>query len=70
MTVAVEGFEDDAETIAYEQPADCDTEGSGGGTLPVTGAAAGGIAGGAGLLLALGGVLFFMARRRKVKFTA
>lgn len=57
------------ETIAYQKPADCDTSGSGGG-LPVTGAAAGTIAGGAGILLIAGAVLFFMSRRRKVKFTA
>jgi hypothetical protein len=44
--------------------------GASGGGLPVTGAAAGSIAGGAALLLAIGGVLFVMARRRKVKFTA
>jgi hypothetical protein len=56
-------------TIDYEQPEDCDTNGGGGG-LPVTGAAAGGIAGGAGALLAVGAGLFFMARRRKVNFTA
>ncbi|MFI5931343.1 cell wall anchor protein [Actinoplanes sp. NPDC051494] len=43
-----------------------DTEGG----LPVTGAAAGGIAAGAVALLVAGGVLFFLARRRKVKFTA
>jgi len=55
-------------TIDYEQPEDCD--GGNGGGLPVTGAAAGGIAGGAGVLLAVGAGLFFMARRRKVKFTA
>ena len=56
-------------TIEYEQPEDCDTSGNGGG-LPVTGAAAGGLAGGAGALLAVGVGLFLMARRRKVKFTA
>jgi len=57
--------------IPYTQPADCAAGGGGGEPeLPVTGAAVGGIAGGAGLLLAIGGVLFFMARRRKVKFTA
>lgn len=56
-------------TIVYEQPEDCDTSGSGGG-LALTGANAGGIAGGAGALLALGAGVFFMARRRKVKFTA
>jgi LPXTG-motif cell wall-anchored protein len=40
------------------------------GNLPKTGAAAGGIAAGAAALLAIGGFLFIMARRRKVKFTA
>jgi hypothetical protein len=47
--------------------------GSGGGEtggLPITGAAAGSIAGGAAVLLALGGVLFYLARRRRVRFTA
>jgi LPXTG-motif cell wall-anchored protein len=45
-------------------------EGGGGGTLPKTGVAVGGIAAGAGVLLALGAGLFMMARRRRVKFTA
>lgn len=67
-TVDDESFSETT-TIDYEQPEDCDTSGNGGG-LPVTGAAAGGIAGGAGALLAVGAGLFFMARRRKVKFTA
>jgi hypothetical protein len=58
-----------AETVAYEKPDNCDTSGSGGG-LPVTGAAAGTIAGGAALLLAIGAVMFVVSRRRKVKFTA
>ncbi|WP_433826970.1 hypothetical protein ACQP2E_33410 [Actinoplanes sp. CA-015351] len=39
-------------------------------SLPVTGAAAGGIAGGAALLVAVGAGLFFMARRRKLNFKA
>jgi LPXTG-motif cell wall-anchored protein len=45
-------------------------EGGGGPTLPKTGVAIGGIAGGAALLLAVGAGLFFLARRRKLKFTA
>lgn len=45
-----------------------DGNGDGGG-LPLTGPAAAGIAGGAGVLLALGAVLFFLARRRRVTFT-
>ncbi|MEV6601849.1 LPXTG cell wall anchor domain-containing protein [Actinoplanes sp. NPDC051346] len=55
---------------------DCDNGGGGGGgkddepTLPLTGPVAGSIAGGAALLLILGGVLFVMARRRKITFTA
>jgi LPXTG-motif cell wall-anchored protein len=61
---------DEAATIAYQAPADCDDSGNGGGDLPLTGVAVGGIAAGAGLLLAAGVVLFVMARRRKVKFTA
>jgi hypothetical protein len=58
--------------LPYTQPADCDSAGGGGGDgeLPLTGAAAGGIAGGAALLLAVGAGLFIMARRRRVKFTA
>ncbi|MGX6604123.1 hypothetical protein ACWKSP_18610 [Micromonosporaceae bacterium Da 78-11] len=70
LSVTVDGKTySDFATVPYTQPTDCDTSGEGGG-LPVTGAAAGGIAGGAVALLALGGVLFFLARRRKVKFTA
>jgi hypothetical protein len=53
--------------IDYVSPGDCS---GGGGGLPVTGAAAGGIAGGAGVLLAVGAGLFVMSRRRKVRFSA
>jgi hypothetical protein len=69
VTVSAKGLEGGSETIPYQQPDNCDTQGSGGG-LPVTGAAAGTIAGGAALLLAVGAVLFVITRRRKVKFTA
>ena len=67
-TIGGEPFKEST-TIEYEQPEDCDNSGGGGG-LPLTGAAAGSIAGGAGAMLAIGAVLFLMARRRKVKFTA
>ncbi|GAA3906742.1 LPXTG cell wall anchor domain-containing protein [Actinoplanes auranticolor] len=67
-TVDGEKFSDTI-PVEYEQPEDCDSSGAGGG-LPLTGAAAGSIAGGAGALLAVGAGLFFMARRRNVKFTA
>ncbi|WP_433826969.1 hypothetical protein ACQP2E_33405 [Actinoplanes sp. CA-015351] len=75
VTATPQGYEDEAATIAYEAPADCDEGGAAGGEgdeggLPVTGAAAGGVAAGAVALLAIGGFLFFAARRRKLKFTA
>ncbi|GGN01536.1 hypothetical protein FHR83_000788 [Actinoplanes campanulatus] len=69
ITVTYEG-ETYSETVKvdYVEPAGYeDSEEPG---LPVTGAAAGGIAGGAAALLAIGALLFVMARRRKVKFTA
>ncbi|WP_262281447.1 cell wall anchor protein [Micromonospora sp. MA102] len=58
---------DDSETIPYTQPKDCSGQGGG---LPVTGPAAGAIAGGAAVLLAAGAVLFVIARRRRIRFTA
>ncbi|MEE6260899.1 LPXTG cell wall anchor domain-containing protein [Plantactinospora sonchi] len=58
--------------VVFEKPANCG--GGGGGSdepgLPVTGAAAGGIAIAAGVLLIAGVVLFIVARRRRVTFTA
>jgi LPXTG-motif cell wall-anchored protein len=68
VTLSIKGLEG-SETVAYQQPDNCDTSGGGGG-LPKTGAAAGSIAAGAAVLLIAGGVLFFVARRRRVKFTA
>ncbi|MEU3455025.1 cell wall anchor protein [Micromonospora sp. NPDC006766] len=66
VTPSAEGL-DDTSPIAWEKPADCDGQGGG---LPVTGAAIGGIVGGAAVLLGAGAVLFVMARRRRVRFTA
>ncbi|MEV0002025.1 cell wall anchor protein [Micromonospora sp. NPDC050980] len=58
---------EDSETIPYTQPEDCSGQGGG---LPVTGPAAGAIAGGAVLLLGAGAVLHVVARRRRISFTA
>ncbi|MCM0677597.1 cell wall anchor protein [Micromonospora phytophila] len=69
-TVALPELELEMQAI-YTPEGDCG--GGAGGEepgLPVTGAAAGGIAAGAAALLALGAVLFVMARRRRVRFTA
>ncbi|KXK63154.1 hypothetical protein AWW66_04240 [Micromonospora rosaria] len=76
FTVTVTGDLDSGGPLAWTEPKDCDeTDGGAGGGeeepgLPVTGAAAGGIAAGALALLALGAVLFVVARRRRVHFTA
>jgi LPXTG-motif cell wall-anchored protein len=64
VKASAKGSEDADSSITYKTPADCS------GGLPVTGAAAGSIAAGAVVLLAIGGFLFYLARRRKVKFTA
>jgi LPXTG-motif cell wall-anchored protein len=57
----------ETETIDYVKPATCT---SGGGGLPLTGAASSTMAGGAVVVLAAGWAIFYLARRRKVKFTA
>jgi LPXTG-motif cell wall-anchored protein len=69
VEVSAKGLEGST-TVKYEEPEDCGGTGGGDSELPVTGAAAGSIAAGAGVLLAVGGGLFLVARRRKVKFTA
>jgi LPXTG-motif cell wall-anchored protein len=69
LTATVDGkTESDTISVPFVEGADC-SDGEGGG-LPVTGAAAGGVAAGAAGLLGVGALLFVMARRRKVKFTA
>ncbi|MEU5787044.1 cell wall anchor protein [Micromonospora purpureochromogenes] len=74
LTVTVTGDLDSGGPLAWEQPKDCAEGGAGGGEpgegLPVTGAAAGGIAAGALALLVAGAVLFVVARRRRIRFTA
>jgi LPXTG-motif cell wall-anchored protein len=59
----VASFDEDAEGLG------CGDDGEG-GELPTTGISTGIIAGGAVLLLALGGGLFLIARRRRVTFQA
>ncbi|MDG4823537.1 LPXTG cell wall anchor domain-containing protein [Asanoa sp. WMMD1127] len=59
--------EEDLEPIAWTKPDNCDEDTP---TLPKTGVNAGALAGGAGGLLALGGAAFYLARRRKLRFTA
>jgi LPXTG-motif cell wall-anchored protein len=66
-TVVTVTIGDQSEEIAWTEPDDCD--GAGGG-LPVTGASTGLVAGAALALLALGGGLFLVARRRRITFTA
>jgi LPXTG-motif cell wall-anchored protein len=66
VVVSSPGFE--SETVVWEKPANCG--GTGGGTLPKTGMKIGGAIAGALVLLAIGGVLFIVARRRRVTFTA
>ncbi|MFC3505002.1 cell wall anchor protein [Micromonospora krabiensis] len=69
--VALPDLELEMEAV-YAPEGDCGGGGGGGEEpgLPVTGAAAGGIAAGALALLAIGAVLFVVARRRRVRFTA
>ncbi|GIJ44474.1 hypothetical protein Val02_13600 [Virgisporangium aliadipatigenens] len=63
VVVKVEGFEPDGE-FDYTVPANC------GDSLPVTGANAGLMAGGASVLVLGGAALWMVARRRRVQFTA
>lgn len=74
-TVATVAIGDEETELAWEQPEDCDEDGTGGGSgdgedLPETGVPTGLLAGGAVLLIALGGVLYALARRRRSSFTA
>jgi LPXTG-motif cell wall-anchored protein len=67
VTISSEGQPDEVIKYDDEKPENC---GGGGGSLPTTGPKDGLIAGGAGVLLALGAGLFLVARRRRIAFTA
>lgn len=61
---------DQSAEIAYEKPENCGGAAGGGPELPVTGASVGGAIGVAAGLLAIGAVLYFVFRRRRIRFTA
>jgi LPXTG-motif cell wall-anchored protein len=65
VTATPKGYEDEAATITYKAPADCDDD-----ELALTGTNTTAIAGGAAVVLIAGAGLFLMARRRKIRFTA
>ncbi|MEV4538340.1 LPXTG cell wall anchor domain-containing protein [Asanoa sp. NPDC049518] len=65
VTPSIDGT--DLDPISWTKPEGCDEDTP---TLPLTGANAGAIAGSAGGLLVLGGVVFYLARRRRLRFTA
>jgi LPXTG-motif cell wall-anchored protein len=69
LTVTVSSPGEDDVVVDYdkEKPANCDQDTP---TLPKTGADAGTLAGGASGLLVVGGALFYVARRRRLRFTA
>jgi LPXTG-motif cell wall-anchored protein len=66
-TVATVTAGDTTEEITWTEPANC---GGSGGDLPVTGSSTGIVVGAALALLAVGGGLFLVARRRRITFTA
>jgi hypothetical protein len=68
-TISFPGLDIAPLKAVYAQPADCGGGGGGPG-LPVTGASVGGAAGVAVLLLGVGAGLFYLFRRRRLRFVA
>jgi LPXTG-motif cell wall-anchored protein len=69
-TVVTLTIGDQSADIPWEKPDNCGGNAGGGPTLPVTGASTGIAVGIAAGLLAIGTALFFVFRRRRIRFTA
>jgi LPXTG-motif cell wall-anchored protein len=69
-TVVTLTIGDESADIPWEKPDNCGGAGGGGPTLPTTGASIGTAVGVAAGLLAIGTALFFVFRRRRIRFTA
>jgi LPXTG-motif cell wall-anchored protein len=71
VEATAKSYPNDKLKISYKAPANCTSASpSSGPALPVTGSSSAPLAGGAVALVLVGGGAFFMARRRKMKFTA
>jgi LPXTG-motif cell wall-anchored protein len=70
VTISAPGEDDVVVSWDDEKPADCGGGSGGGGDLPKTGASVGGAAAAAALLLGVGAGLFYLFRRRRLRFVA